>query len=185
MCDDMFVVTGGPGSGKTTLIEALARRGLRYMPEAGRAIIQDQVRIGGAALPWADRSAFAELMLGWELRSYHEASSAAGAVMMDRGIPDVMGYLVLCGIPVPSHVEAAAKLYRYNQRVFVAPYWEEIFTQDTERKQGRAEAKATAKVMVETYASLGYNIVELPRTDIESRADFVTERLSSSQSLAT
>ncbi len=178
MCDHMFVVTGGPGSGKTALIEALARRGLRCMPEAGRAIIQDQVRIGGSALPWADRYAFAELMLGWELRSYQEASSAAGAVMMDRGIPDVMGYLTLCGLPVPSHVEAAAKLYRYNQCVFVAPYWKEIFTQDTERKQDQAEAEATARVMIETYASLGYTIVELPRTDIEARADFVMKRLS-------
>lgn len=180
MCDHMFVVTGGPGSGKTSLIEALTRRGLRCMPEAGRAIIQDQVRIGGTALPWADRSAFAELMLGWELRSYHEASSIAGTVMMDRGIPDVMGYLMLCGLPVPSHVEAAAKLHRYNQGVFVAPYWEEIFTRDTERKQDREEAEATARVMVQTYSQLGYNIVELPRVGIEARANFVTKHLSSS-----
>jgi hypothetical protein len=55
--------------GKTTLIDALAAEGIRHMPEAGRAIIRDQVAIGGTALPWADRAAFAELMLGWELRS--------------------------------------------------------------------------------------------------------------------
>lgn len=42
-----IVITGGPGSGKTTLIEALARAGFQTMPEAGRAIIQDQARIGG------------------------------------------------------------------------------------------------------------------------------------------
>ncbi|TIV93045.1 MAG: ATPase, partial [Mesorhizobium sp.] len=54
MCDHLFVVTGGPGSGKTSLIEALALKGIQHMPEAGRAIIQDQVRIKGNALPWAD-----------------------------------------------------------------------------------------------------------------------------------
>ncbi len=59
--DRLFVITGGPGSGKRTLIQALAERGVCTMPEAGRAIIQDQVAIGGEAVPWSDRNAFAEL----------------------------------------------------------------------------------------------------------------------------
>ncbi len=45
--DRRFVITGGPGSGKTTLIDALAGHGIFSMPEAGRSIIQDQVAIGG------------------------------------------------------------------------------------------------------------------------------------------
>ena len=53
MGDHLYVVTGGPGSGKTTLIEALGRLGIVSMPEAGRAIIRDQTAIGGQALPWA------------------------------------------------------------------------------------------------------------------------------------
>lgn len=177
MGNHMYVVTGGPGSGKSSLIEALARRGLRSMPEAGRAIIQDQVRIGGSFLPWADRAMFAELMLGWELRSYREALAIEGPVIMDRGVGDVLGYLTLCGLPVPAHVEAAAKLHRYNRRVFLAPYWEAIFAQDAERKQDRQEAEATGRVMAETYTRLGYELIELPLQGVEERADFVAERL--------
>jgi len=45
--DRRFVITGGPGSGKSTLIDALAGHGIFSMPEAGRSIIQDQVAIGG------------------------------------------------------------------------------------------------------------------------------------------
>ncbi len=175
--EHMFVVTGGPGSGKSSLIDAMTRRGFRTMPEAGRAIIQDQVRIGGPALPWADRAMFAELMLGWELRSYHEAVASDAPVLMDRGIPDVVGYLTLCGLPVPAHIEVAAKIHPYNKRVFLAPYWDAIFTQDTERKQGRQEAEATGKVMAETYSRLGYQIVELPLVGIEQRADFMADSL--------
>lgn len=177
MCDHMFVVTGGPGSGKSSLIGAMARRGVRTMPEAGRAIIRDQVRIGGPALPWADRALFAELMLGWELRSWHEAAAGDAPVLMDRGIPDVIGYLTFCGLPVPAHVEAAARLHRYNRQVFLAPYWDAIFTQDAERKQDRQEAEATGRVMAETYRRLGYRIAELPLLGIEARADFMTDRL--------
>ena len=175
--EHMIVVTGGPGSGKSSLIDAMAQRGFRTMPEAGRAIIRDQIKIGGKALPWADRALFAELMLGWELRSYQEALASDALVLMDRGMPDVVGYLTLCGLPVPAHFETAAKTYPYNKRVFLAPYWDAIFTQDTERKQDRQEAEATGMVMAETYGRLGYQIVELPLVGIEQRADFVAENL--------
>ncbi|TCM48311.1 putative ATPase [Rhizobium sp. PP-F2F-G48] len=175
--EHMFVVTGGPGSGKSSLIKAMAKRGFRIMPEAGRAIIQNQVRIDGPALPWADRAIFAELMLGWEMRSYHEAVASDVPVLMDRGIPDVVGYLTLCNLPVPAHIEAAAEIYPYNKQVFLAPYWDAIFTQDTERKQDRQEAEATGIVMAETYTRLGYQIVELPLVGIEQRADFMADRL--------
>ncbi|WP_198672238.1 AAA family ATPase [Pseudogemmobacter bohemicus] len=173
MCEHMFVVTGGPGSGKSTLTDTLRRRGFVSMPEAGRAIIRDQVRIGGTALPWADRAMFAELMLGWELRSWHEASISDGPVFMDRGVADIVGYLALCGLPVPAHVETAAKTFRYNKTVFIAPYWEAIFGQDAERKQDRDEAKATGRVMAETYSRFGYQLVELPKVTVEARADFI------------
>jgi predicted ATPase len=99
--DHLFVITGGPGSGKSTLIEALAGQGICTMPEAGRAIIQDQVAIGGEALPWSDRRAFAELMLCWEMRSYRAALRLSGPVIFDRGVPDVLGYLHLSNLPIP------------------------------------------------------------------------------------
>lgn len=177
MCDHLFVVTGGPGSGKSTLIEALSRRGVASMPEAGRAIIRDQVAIGGTALPWADRALYAELMLGWELRSFHEAEAMAGPVVMDRGIPDISGYLTLIGLEVPAHVEVAARRFRYNRTVFLAPYWEAIFAQDAERKQDKAEAEATARMMEETYKALGYEVVALPLASVEARAEFVMARV--------
>ena len=177
MCDHMHVVTGGPGSGKTSLIDELRRRGISTMPEAGRAIIRDQVQIGGRALPWADRAAFAEQMLGWELRSHHEASAMPGPVVLDRGIPDLLGYLTLCELPVPAHMTAAARQFHYNAQVFLAPFWPDIFTRDAERKQDLAEAEATCEVMRRTYSDLGYEIIEHPRTGIEERANFVFARL--------
>jgi predicted ATPase len=120
---------------------------------------------------------FAELMLGWELRSYHEALENGAQVFMDRGIPDVVGYLTLSGLPVPAHIEAAAQIHPYNKQVFLAPYWDAIFVQDAERKQDPREAEATGRVMAETYSRLGYRIVELPLVSIERRADFMVDTL--------
>ncbi|MCZ3114717.1 AAA family ATPase, partial [Acinetobacter baumannii] len=126
----LIVFTGGPGSGKSTLIDALEQQGYARSEEAGRGIIQDQVAIDGPALPWRDRQAFAEAMLGWELRSYRMGQRQAGPVLFDRGVPDVIGYLRLCKLPVPEHLLRAAAAFRYRQQVFIAPPWPEIYRQD-------------------------------------------------------
>jgi predicted ATPase len=143
------------------------------MPEAGRAVIQEQVAIGGTALPWADRAAFAERMLSEDVRSYREAEKLGGPMIFDRGVPDVLGYLQLSGLPVPSDVEQAAHTFRYNSRVFIAPPWQEIFVQDSERKQTWEEAEATYHVMVDVYSQLDYELMPLPLVSVAERVEFM------------
>jgi predicted ATPase len=171
--DRFFVITGGPGAGKTTLIDALASAGFATLPEAGRAIIRDQVAIGGAALPWKDPALYAELMLSWDLRSRWSAPSEPGPVFFDRGIVDLIGYLRLSRISVPAHFFAAAEAFRYHQRVFIAPPWPEIFTQDSERKQSLEEARLTCDAVTAAYEELGYELVRLPLAPVGERLDFV------------
>ncbi|MGK5642303.1 AAA family ATPase [Streptomyces sp. URMC 126] len=171
------VVTGGPGAGESTLIDALEAAGHHRSWEAGRGVIRDQTAVGGRALPWTDPGLFAELMLCWELRSYHEAAERPGTVFFDRGLPDVIGYLRLEGRPVPAHVRAAAERFRYHPRVFTAPPWPEIYARDTERRQSYEEAVRTHGAVTAAYAELGYETVELPRAAVEERVRFVTARV--------
>jgi predicted ATPase len=175
--EKFFIVTGGPGSGKSSLIEALHQRGYARSIEAGRGIIQDQVAIEGRALPWHDRLLFAELMLSWDMRSYHLAQNAKAPVFFDRAVPDTLGYLRLLRLPAPAHMRKAADVFRYNRKVFIAPPWEQIFQQDQERKQEFDEAVCTYTSLVETYQSLDYELLELPRTSIEKRCDFVLNEI--------
>ena len=148
---------------------------------AGRPYVPALAKVTGAAGPArcrASTSAKAERqMFAVQTNSTPSGLASPSPVLMDRGIPDVVGYLTLCGLPVPAHIEAAAKIHPYNERVFLAPYWGAIFAQDAERKQDRQEAEATGRVMAETYTRLGYQIVELPLVGIEQRADFIAERL--------
>lgn len=176
----LFVLTGGPGSGKTTLLAALAEAGFATMPEAGRAIIHDQIRIGGPGWHGQDRRLYAELMLGWEMRSWHAAQGAEGPVFFDRGIPDVIGYLGLYEGRVPAHVIRAAQVFRYHPVVLLAPPWAGIFEQDEDRGQDFAEAEATARAMEQAYAGAGYDLLSLPFAPVAERVDFVLDFLDRS-----
>lgn len=171
--ENFFVVTGGPGSGKSSLIEALQQRGYDRSIEAGRAIIRSQMAIGGRALPWVDPLLFAELMLSWEMRSYSIAELIRRPVFFDRGAPDVLGYLHVSGFPIPEHMRAAAESFRYNRTVFIAPPWREIFCRDDERQQDFDLAVRTYESISAIYATLNYELVELPRVTIDERVKFI------------
>ena len=178
--DQFFVLTGGPGSGKTTIIEALGREGFMTTAEAGRAIIRDQWAIGGPATHWNDPVLFAELMLALDMQSYQGALGATGPVLFDRGVTDLVGYMRLVGLPAPAHFRAAARQFRYNRRVFVAPPWLEIFTQDGERKQTFDEAVRTHDAIVAAYAEFGYDIVPLPKAPLDERLRFILAKTEAS-----
>ena len=98
-------------------------------------------------------------------------------MIFDRGVPDVSGYLHLCGLPVPAHVARAADLFRYQRRVFIASPWREIFGQGADRKQDFSEAQATYEAMVMVYADFGYELVSLPLVPVAERVRFVRARM--------
>lgn len=131
---DFYIVTGGPGVGKTTLIGELQRRGYACMREAAREIIREQIAGGGDALPWGNVREYAALMLGRSVDDYRAALQAGEFCFFDRGIPDTLGYARLTGLPLEREREDAGRLFRYRKTVFVLPPWEEIYRPDTERR---------------------------------------------------
>ena len=105
------------------------------------------------------------------------AEAIESAIRELGGVPDVIGYLSLCGLPVGDHVARAAELHRYRREVFIAPPWPEIFTQDAERKQSLNEAEATYHALAGAYERCGYGLVPLPRVLVAERVRFVLSRI--------
>lgn len=163
--------------GKTSLIDELT--GLHYfcVEESGRKFIKEEVSRQGKALPWEDPVSFAEAMFTMAVHDFSNYKAVTEPVFFDRGIPDVIGYLMLCGLPVPDKMVLAANAFRYHQKVFITPPWEEIYNNDSERKQSFAEAIATYEIMKTVYADLGYSLIELPKYPIAERADFVVQEI--------
>lgn len=174
---NLIVITGGPGSGKTTVLLELERRGFRCAPEVARQIIQEQVRKGGRALPWGDRELYTRLMLEQSIESYLQGSPALQPVFCDRGIPDTLTYSRLIGLGDEVAARAACDQYRYASRVFFAPPWKEIYSTDSERRQDFAEAQQTFELLKQVYEECGYELVELPKCTAAERANFILKQV--------
>ena len=172
-----YVITGAPGAGKTALLRELESRGYRCVPEVARQIIQEQVRDGGDALPWANTARYAELMLTRSIGSYLAHAPSDGITFADRGIPDTLTYARVIELPETIAMRRACENYRYNRRVFMAPAWQEIYHTDAERKQSWADAVRVHEILVRVYEELGYECLELPRASVKERADFVVANL--------
>jgi len=175
---NFFVLTGGPGSGKTTVSNHLADLGYRCMPEAGRAVIRQQLGCGGVALPWNDKTAYARLMYERDMAAYHRASNMNGPVFFDRSIVDVIAYLQLEQLPIPEPLQTAASRYRYHKTAFIFPPWPQIYRSDQERRQDQPTAIATYHAMVKTYSQCGYALVRVPRLPVAQRAAFILNAIA-------
>lgn len=175
MTDRFAVLTGGPGSGKSTLIDRLGELGYATSPEASRAFIRDQKAVGGPFGYERDPLLYAEVILAWEMRSYREALGTTGPVFFDRGMPDVASIHVQLGVPVPEHVAVACATYRYGL-AFVAPPWPEIYVHDDDRTHPWEHAVAVYEALLTVYDTYGYDLVELPRIPVDERLAFVLDR---------
>jgi len=173
-----FILTGGPGSGKSTLIEELNKRGFFGIEEVARKVIQEEMALGGEALPGNNIGHRIEKMIIRSIESYQDAlKQLTEPIIFDRGVLDYVGYAYRTNTPISEELHRAALSLVYNKKVFLAPPWEDIYCNDTERKQSFEEALEVYDHLFKIYSKFGYEIIELPKTSVENRADFVISHI--------
>ncbi|HEX3435838.1 MAG TPA: AAA family ATPase [Pseudacidobacterium sp.] len=171
--DRLFVLTGGPGVGKTAILNELQRRGFACVREAARQIIQEQVKTGADAVPWLNLERYSSLMLDQSVADYIEHEAAGKTTFFDRGIPDTVAHYRLANLALPDKAYQQAQQHEYNRTVFLAPPWKEIYETDSERKQTFDDSLVVYRVIREVYAGLGYDLVEIPHAPVNTRVEFI------------
>ena len=140
-----FVITGAPGTGKTSIINHLKTKGYNCIDEISRKIISEQIDINGEELPWKNLSAFSERV--FSLRESQLLNSKNILLFFDRGIVDVYAYMKVDSLVIPEHLEKSIIKNRYNTKVFYSPIWQEIYVNDMERKESIEQAQIIENIL--------------------------------------
>lgn len=170
-----IIISGCSGGGKSTLLAELGRRGFATVEEPGRRIVAEEIRSGGAALPWVDAEAFARRAIEMALADRAAAPDDGRMVFFDRGLIDAASALeAMTGEPV---LRPLAAVHRYHRLVFLTPPWPEIYATDPERRHDLAAGIEEYERLCRDYPALGYEVDIVPRTEFSARADYVLSRL--------
>ncbi len=177
---NFYVITGGPGVGKTTLLKELQKRGYTVIPEIARDLIKEHQKVNGEALPWKNKNLYKNLMFEYSISSFRQTTKSMNKenpVFFDRGFLDAICYTELIQSEISEQMQFYAENWRYNKTVFILPPWQAIYETDNERKQDWDEVILTHEKMIGTYKKYGYQVIEVLKIDVEKRADFVLNNI--------
>lgn len=166
-------MSGCSGGGKSTLLRALKSKGFEAVNEAGRRIVKAEAIISGTALPWTDVRAFLEKAIALALKDYEEHSAFSGPLFFDRSLVDlILAYSHITGLKSYDHLLSEKP---YGRRVFLTPPWPEIYVMDAQRQHSFEDAKKEYDRLKTGWASLGYEVILIPKADVETRVAFVSQ----------
>lgn len=181
-----YIITGGPYSGKSSVLNLLERQGIQVLHETARLIIQeDQEKKKldpsyNQLYPWDDQSIFCRRCHERQLKREKELSG--DLVILDRSIIDNLAYAAV------EKIELDPKIYKdihesgYEKKVF---YFELLssYKTDSQRKDSEEQVKAVHRELYNVYSNLGFEIVDIPvfsedrETNIMKRAEFILKHI--------
>ena len=116
MQKEIVVIIGGPGSGKTTIIDGLSTKGYCCYPEISREVTMEAKKQGIEQLFLENPLLFSELLLEGRKTQFQNAlTEPHQVVFLDRGIPDVLAYMNYIGDSYPAFFDKACRDHIYSK----------------------------------------------------------------------
>nr|WP_321222436.1 ATP-binding protein [uncultured Psychroserpens sp.] len=170
-----IVITGGPGTGKSSIINELISRDFTCFEEVSRQVTLDARKDGVEQLFLTKPLLFSELLLKARTQQFKDAETLdTNLVFIDRGLPDVLAYMDYVKSDYPQHFTDTCKTHIYD-KVFVLAPWQEIFVSDSERYENFDQAVEIHHSLLDTYKRFGYELIDVPFDTIANRAHFILD----------
>lgn len=166
-----YVLTGGPSSGKTTLLAELQKQGYAVVPEAARAVIDAAIRKGiqPHELRKDERKFQHEVM---RLKMAAETVYSKSVVtFFDRGMHDTIAYFRHYGYEVDEWIKKACESAEYQKIFLLEPL--EIYEENYARTEDKNFYQQIHHRLKEAYEEAGMHVVSVPPVSLEERVNII------------
>lgn len=180
MSTKKIVITGGPGTGKTSIINTLKEKGFYCFDEVIRSLtleakkeVDESSHVSNPIAFTNDPMDFNIRLLNGRIEQFKHADSLDKPLsFFDRGIPDVLAYMDYFNQEYDDLFTNACKVHTYST-LFLLPPWKAIYKRDNERFETFEEAVKIHVHLVNIYKKFGYHIIEVPFGNIEERTNYI------------
>ncbi len=179
------VITGAPGTGKTSIIKGLEKMGFHCFHEIIRDMTSKAKSEGNPdnftsnPLVFVDDALqFNKDLLHGRTNHYKDSLHLNNPlIFFDRGIPDVLAYMDFFNQSYDEEFVGPSTNNKYDH-IFLLPPWEEIYVSDNERLETFDEAEQIHLALDDTYTRFGYHPILVPKKPVSERIDFILEKLN-------
>jgi predicted ATPase len=172
MTKPWHVLTGGPGSGKTTSIQDLSQRGYPVQIEIEREMFEERFALGHT-ISDIDFAEFERTALERHLEE-EKVFPDGKTIFLDRGTADIRAYCRFFNIAEPDGLAEALSVLPYK-KIFILDLVN--VAADGVRHESLAEAQKLHALIGEVYRELGCDIVRVPVMPVAERSDFILANL--------
>ena len=171
-----YIISGAPGTGKTTIINALKKKDQYCAEEISLELIDKQISIGGNILPCKNQIAFENKIAQKRYKQYLDSPENC-ICFFDRSSIDCIAYLNDNKLESTSQINQIIKNCIFNKTVFYTPIWEEIYKNDSERQESFDQSIKIDKHLKDSYIKFGYVLIEIPKLSVEERVKFILTQI--------
>ena len=182
MINKKIVITGGPGSGKTEIINELENRGYHVKYEIVRVLYKEGVKKGVNAFK-DNPLEFSNKLLDYRINQFHSSSelnyiSNKPYVFFDRGIHDTFAYLNF--LKKKYDYERIIRSFSYDF-VFLLNPWKKIYIKDDQRMESFQDSKKLFKCIKLIYKEAKIKTKIILNDSVKNRVDYIINYINNIQ----
>lgn len=174
MQTNWYVITGGPSSGKTTVVELLAKQGYHTTIEEARHYIDLQNALGVSTEEAKENArVFQENILTLQI-ALEAGLDPNETIFLDRAIPDDLAYFRYLGLEPDRRLTEASSSAHYK-KVFLLDLLP--LHHDYARTEDLVAQRAIHELICDVYEARTEPVIRVPVLSPEDRVSFILENL--------
>lgn len=174
---NLFVISGGPGTGKTSTINELSKKFL-VLPEAAREVAEKDLRFNGKSVREINHAYFQKAIFEFQKNQLNNIKDRKNEIIFsDRWFGDTLAYYIFHNLKIPKDEFDYAKNHK-GRGIFILDLLN-FYEKDKLRQENNEEQKRIHNLIIGMYQKLGYRPIIVQFMGISERVEFILSKINS------